>query len=136
MAMVKRSVIIENGKVVNVTFAEEEYAFERGWVVSDIGEIGDSYNGSVFTPPVIELKVPAVISRRQAKQELYALGKLALVQTKIDDIVDIAEKMDTQIYWDDATEFRRDHPTLIALATAIGLDTAQTDAAFISAILR
>ena len=134
--MVKRAAVIWSNKVVNIVLADDETALENGWIVSDIGEIGDSYNGSVFTPPVIELKVPAVISRRQAKQELYALGKLALVQTKIDDIVDIAEKMDTQIYWDDATEFRRDHPTLIALATAIGLDTAQTDAAFISAILR
>jgi hypothetical protein len=38
-----------------------------------------------------------------------------------------------QIDWDDSQEFQRDHPTLIALASALGLDSAGVDALFIAA---
>ena len=134
--MVVRVVIIEEGKVINVTHAEEDFAIEKGWIISDIAQIGDSYDGSVFIRPVREQQIPNSISKRQAKQELHALGKLSLVQPEIDAIVDPDEKMDTQIYWDDSTDFRREHPTLISLALAIGLDTDQLDAAFISAAKR
>lgn len=78
-------------------------------------------------------KVPAEISRRQAKQQLQAMGKLADVPTAIDAIEDLEEREVVRIYWEDSQVFHRGHPTLIKLATALGMDDEATDWAFIDA---
>lgn len=81
-----------------------------------------------FTPIV-----PASISRRQAKQQLSADGKLALVQPMIDAITDLKARELVQIYWDDSTDFDRDHPTLIQFAYGLGLTDEELDIMFINA---
>ena len=134
--MVNRVAIIESGKVSNIALANDEIAAENGWVISDTAKIGDTYDGGVFTTPETVIEVPKKISARQAKQELHALGKLSLVQSVIDAIADPDQKMNIQIYWNDATDFERTHPELIALATAIDMDGDQLNDAFISAAKR
>lgn len=80
-------------------------------------------------PPV----VPQVVTRRQARQALLIAGKLAQVQPAIDAIADPLQRGLIQIEWDDSQTFERQRPTLIALATAIGLDDAELDALFTTA---
>jgi hypothetical protein len=77
--------------------------------------------------------VPRSVSRRQARRALLAAGLLASVQPAIDAVQDATQRAQMQIDWDDSQEFQRDHPTLIALASALGLDSAGVDALFIAA---
>lgn len=77
--------------------------------------------------------IPQSVTRRQAKEALRQSGKLALVQPAIDAIADADERAKMQIEWDESQEFERNRPSLIAMATAIGLDSAGIDQLFILA---
>jgi hypothetical protein len=77
--------------------------------------------------------VPQSVSRRQARQALLAAGLLASVQPAIDAVQDATQRARMQIDWEDSQEFQRDHPTLLALGSALGLDSAGIDALFIAA---
>ena len=81
----------------------------------------------------VPIHVPRSVTRRQARQALLLSGKLAQVQPAIDSIPDPIQRGMVQIEWDDSQTFERNRPTLIALATAIGLDSAQVDNLFIEA---
>jgi len=78
-------------------------------------------------------RVPDKVTARQAVQALIATGKLHLVQPAIDAIADPGQRAMVQAEWDKSQVFERSRPTLIALATAIGLDAAALDALFIQA---
>lgn len=78
-------------------------------------------------------KVPFEISKRQARQQLIVLGLIGSIQPAIDAIVDGTERALVQSFWDDSYAYERNHPQLIALGNAIGLDSAALDAAFIAA---
>jgi hypothetical protein len=77
--------------------------------------------------------VPPEVSRRAAKQALAQAGLLANVQPAISAIVDPAQRQMMQIEWDDSQVFVRTRPSLIGLATALGLSSAQLDQLFIQA---
>ena len=78
-------------------------------------------------------RVPDKVTARQAVQALISVGKLSLVQPAIDAIADPGHRAMVQAEWDKSQDFERNRPTLIALATAIGLDAAALDALFIQA---
>lgn len=69
--------------------------------------------------------VPTVISRFQARAALMDAGLLADAELAIAD----ADPL-TQLAWAEATEWRRDSPTIAALADAIGLTADQVDDLF------
>lgn len=77
--------------------------------------------------------IPAKVTRRQARQALLLAGKLSAVQPAIDAIADPTQRALVQIEWEDSLEFERNRPSLIALATAIGLDATGIDALFVQA---
>jgi hypothetical protein len=87
----------------------------------------------VVEPPPEPAAVPNVVTRRQARQALLLAGKLGDVQPAIDAIPDPIQRGMVQIEWDDSQEFHRNRPTLISLATAIGVTSEQLDALFIQA---
>lgn len=89
----------------------------------EIEELGD----------VVKILIPESITKRQAKQQLLLEGKLGQVQEVIDSIPDETERMMAQLYWDESTEFERNHPTLVELGTALGLTEAELDMMFINA---
>ena len=89
----------------------------------EIEELGD----------VVKILIPESITKRQAKQQLLLDGKLGQVQEVIDSIPDETERMMAQLYWDESTEFERNHPTLVELGTALGLTKAELDMMFINA---
>lgn len=82
---------------------------------------------SSYVPPEPEPEpVPHVLTARQAKRVLLAAGLL----DDVDAAVSQADR-ETQIDWEYATEMRRDWPTLIAMAAALGMTDAQLDELFI-----
>ena len=83
------------------------------------------------TPP--PATVPQIVTRRQAKQALLLGGKLTMVQPAIDAIPDATQRALIQIEWDDSQEFQRNRASVIAIGTAVGLDSAALDQLFIAA---
>ena len=73
-------------------------------------------------------KVPQVITIRQARLALLAAGLLDSVEAAV-----AAGDRTVQIEWEYVTELRRDWPTLVALAGALGLTELQVDELFIMA---
>jgi hypothetical protein len=87
------------------------------------------YGGQAFFPrPNPPPEVPQEISRLQGKMALFAAGLLGSVNAMI-----ASADMPTQIYFNDADMWHRDHPALLGLSAALGLTGAQVDALFISA---
>ncbi len=87
-------------------------------------------NGQFTDSAPIAPPVPQVVTRRQAKQALYLRSKLALVQPAIDAIQEPTQRALMQIEWDDSQEFVRTRASLIAIGTAIGLDSNGLDELF------
>jgi hypothetical protein len=128
-----RAHLIQDGAVVN-TIEVESLDFIPGLVDAEQGgAIGDLWDGESFTKPEPVVVIPQEVTRRQAKQALLLAGKLDLVQPAIDAIVDPTAKAMMQLEWDESQTFQRQRPALIAMATAIGLDSAATDALFVTA---
>lgn len=50
-----RFAIIENNKVINHAEADADFASSQGWVPAVGSRIGDLWDGSVFTPPPVDL---------------------------------------------------------------------------------
>ena len=74
-----RAAIIENGIVINVAETEPDFAAEQGWVLSDVAQIGDLWDGETFTsPPAPE---PAPPPPPPTKEEL--LAQLQALQAQI-----------------------------------------------------
>lgn len=69
-----------------------------------------------------------VVSRFQARAALHGAGLLSAVETAVANSDPI-----TQLAWADALEFRRNSPTIAALAGIVGLTDEQIDNLFIAA---
>ena len=67
------------------------------------------------------------ITPLQAKMQLDKIGLLDDVEAMV------ASNRQTQLYWEYALEIRRDHPTLQAMASALGLNDEQLDEMFMEA---
>lgn len=72
--------------------------------------------------------IPQIVSRFQARAALYGAGLLPSVETAI-----AAADPLVQMAWVDAQEFRRDSPTILAMAGALGLTDTQVDELFTAA---
>ena len=75
--------------------------------------------------PLDAERAAMVVSRFQARAALHLAGVLPLVETflKSADFI-------TQLAWAEAQEFRRNSPTIAALADGLGLDDAALDDLF------
>lgn len=81
---------------------------------------------AAYVPP--PLPIPQVVSRFQARAALHIAGHLPAVEAAIE----AADPL-TQMAWQDAQEFRRNSPTILAMATALGLSDARVDDLFVAA---
>ncbi len=72
--------------------------------------------------------VPQSVSMRQARLALLGAGLLDDVEAAV-----ASSTKDVQIEWEFSSELRRDWPTLVLLAGALGLTDAQLDALFAQA---
>jgi len=83
-----RYAIIENGVVANVAEAEEP--LDAGWVQSDDADIGDLYDGEIFTaPPPSQEEIDAAWKtlRAQRDAKLSASDWTQLADAPVDDLV-------------------------------------------------
>jgi len=83
----------------------------------------------VATPPI---PIPTSVTMRQARLALLGAGLLASIDTAIASLPS-PQKEAAQIEWDYAQEIKRDWPTLLALASLLGLSSEQLDELFITA---
>lgn len=99
---------------------DEEYEpgkWRQTWVQEEIPE-----------PPV-----PQVVSRAQGKTVLISQGLWAGVQAWIAAIEDDTQRALAEVAVNDTQEWRRDSPTMIAAASALGITEEQMDELFIAA---
>jgi len=74
-----RAAIIGNGIVINIAETDADFAAEQGWIMSDVAQIGDLWDGETFTsPPEPE---PAPPPLPPTKEEL--LAQLQALQAQI-----------------------------------------------------
>ena len=98
---------------------------------TSLADYNDDINGieAHYVPPAPPpVQVPQVITIRQAKLVLLAAGLL----DDVDAAVAAADRV-TQIEWEYATEVKRDWPTLVTLAAAMGISSTSLDGLFIEA---
>lgn len=74
---------------------------------------------------------PQVVSRFQARAALHLAGLLDQVESLMADSQ--TDRL-ARLAWSDAIEFRRDSPTLVAMASALSLTDEQLDQLFITAV--
>lgn len=80
-------------------------------------------------PTITPQGVPTEVSRFQAKAALALTNKLEEVNTLVSSSNDPVIKL----AWSEATVFRRDSPSINALASAVGLTQQDLDQLFITA---
>lgn len=80
----------------------------------------------------IVIPVPVSVTRRQARLALLQAGLLDLVEVAIEAMPEPARSA-ARIEWEDATEIRRDHALIAALADEVGLTSERLDELFIAA---
>lgn len=83
-------------------------------------------------PTAEELRPSMVVSRFQARVALHNAGMLADVQVLMGDP---ATDPVAVIAWQDAQEFRRLSPTIVAMGAALGWTETQLDELFVAAAL-
>jgi hypothetical protein len=127
-----RFAIIENGKVTNIAVSDK--ALAANWQPCDESvKIGDTWTGTAFDS-VQAVKVPTVVSMRQARLALLNAGKLALVDAAIQNMTS-PQREKAQIYWEYSVQVGRYSPMTLAIGTAVGLTSAEMDSLFIEAAL-
>ncbi len=116
-------------KVVNgiVDVISHEPQTGEDWVkVSDDVFAGFLRDGDDFVaPPQPSPPVPMSVSRFQARAALHIAGLLPQIEAAVANADPLV-----QIAWADAQEFRRNSPTIVALATALGLPDETLDQLF------
>jgi hypothetical protein len=126
---------IDGGIVVNVAEVDPSAVpdFMADWVETEEAGPGWTWTeeGGFAPPEQVEktVPVPAVVSRLQARLALLGAG---LLQTVEDHIAASGDAM-LQLVWAEATEWRRDSPTIATIAAALSLSEDQVDELFISA---
>lgn len=79
---------------------------------------------------LLKPEVPQVVSRFQARAALHLAGLLEQVEALMQDPETPAL---ARLAWQDAQEFKRQSPTVLAMASALGLTDEQIDELFITA---
>ncbi len=131
----------DNGILRDVVQTPPALLFDMGYAqhfitVPDDAQTGWLWDGHLASPPPTPVpvsRVPATITRAQAKLALLAAGLLDSVQPTINAIADPVQRAAAQIEWDDRLTFERSNPTLVALATAMGMTSDELDALFVAA---
>ncbi len=110
---------IEDKATIPVSMENADYKAYAKWCsLGNIPEPADE--------PVIA--IPQIISRFQAKAvllQMELLDDVEALMTSASPIVKLA--------WENAVEFNRQSPSLLAMASALGLSSEQLDALFIEA---
>lgn len=94
-------------------------------------EVQSAHDAAMNPPPLTpqealeQERATMVVSRFQARAALFNAGFLAAAESAISGASDLA-----QLAWQDAWEFRRNSPTVAAIAGTLGLTDTQLDDLF------
>jgi len=88
------------------------------------------YTAPAMPDPIIAERAAMTVSRFQAMAALLNAGLLSQVNVALADAGPLA-----QLAWAEATEFRRNSPTIAGLSAGLGLTDAQVDDLFRAAAL-
>ena len=77
--------------------------------------------------------IPKSVTSRQGQQALLLAGLLDDAEAAINAIVDDTERAVTLLYWNKAQTFERDNPLIVAIGSALGLNSDAIDQLFITA---
>lgn len=93
-------------------------------------QISDEQAQAIIAAQTPQTFVPPAVTRFQARAALHLAGLLESVESLMAD-----PNTDplARIAWQDAQEFRRNSPTVLGMAAALGLTEAGLDALFIQA---
>lgn len=89
-------------------------------------------DGEVVSIVTLPIKVPEVVTMRQARLALLQVGLLSNVEAAINSLAS-PQKEAAQIEWEYSQEVQRDKELVALLAPALGLNDAQLDALFVLA---
>jgi len=111
-----------------------------GWIPYSAGASGDvfdaikphaaPYIGPPLPDPIIAEREYMVASRFQAMVALMDAGLLSQINVALADAGPLA-----QLAWAEATEFRRNSPTIAGLSAGLGLTDTQVDDLFRAAMV-
>jgi hypothetical protein len=125
----KYAQILPDNVVGNLIEGPPGFVPPAGWIEcpaeTEPGADYDPVAGTFENPPA---PVPQVVSRFQALAALHLAGLLPSVEAAIAQADPLA-----QLAWNEALEFRRNSPTLLALTSALGWPEAQLDVLFTTA---
>lgn len=120
-----RSAILDSNNVVIAVHIVDSL---DGLLDGTNANIGDTWDGTQFVKPVIPETVPRSITRRQFKLALLGMDLLDDVETAIAASADRA----LQISYNDALDFERNNPLVLAMSAMLGKTEAELDALFIA----
>lgn len=86
-----------------------------------------------LTPPQPAVLVPEKVSRLQAKMALALTGQLAAIEAAVVDAASGQEGELALLYWNDASDFHRQHYLVQSITAGLGMTTEQVDQLFINA---
>ncbi len=138
-----RMALIQAGLVKNVIEVDvmppDKFGFEFA-VESEIAQIGDSFvDGEIIPQEPPENSIPGEpgepsppstvieVTAFQAKAALAQAGLLSMVEAYM--ALPDTEVM-TRLRWQQAQTFKRDHPTILLIASVLGISNAQLDHLF------
>ena len=120
-----RAHVIIDGSVSN-TIEVESLDFMPGLLDASLGgEIGDLWDGAVFSKVPRDNPVPEKITPLEARRALRAAGLLGAVNAWI-----ATQPSDTQDAWEYCIEVRRDDRLVANAQDALGLTSEQVDDLF------
>lgn len=115
------------------TFTPEEIA-DAGYIEAPAQPAYDpvterlEWTGTGWSVAAIPPAPLPLLTRRQLRLGLLSIGITAAdVEAQINAIVDPTERAYGMIEWQDATQFRRDHPLIAQVAVALALPPEQVD---------
>lgn len=115
------NIIRKGGAFIPADPLNRDYADYLAWVAE--GNTPDPY----VAPPA---SLPQSVTRFQAKAALLQAGLLTSVEAMMSDP---ATSAIAKLAWVEALEFRRDSPTVLAMAASLGLSNQQIDDLFFTA---
>lgn len=83
--------------------------------------------------PTSRKDVPSSVTKRQGRQQLILMGMLEAIEVFIASIEDPVQKALSESFWNDSSQYEREHPQMIALSQALGMTSEQLDEIFIEA---
>lgn len=113
----------------NVFLFDQAPTVEQG--VEQLTQITEEEANVLLSTPT-PIPVPGFLTKKQAKQALILAGLFANVQAAIDSIPNETQRLMVQVSWDDSATFERNDPTLLMLASALGLTDEALNQLFIT----